>query len=677
MPPAPPPPAQVDPGESSLDFIRGMANPELQNELLAAEQTYRPEYNKLELADINTLLRGGGGQEGLLAQQEFAARQMQRYGSELNTAQRTADIEDVKRLGPLASEAFLGANPELARSLSEAEALRGGGMSVDSDIRQLMSQGIPQAQAAEIAQSRLGGGLQQAALGQLGGTAAEAQLTRAGMGQFRSSDEEALLGQAAMGQFQRGAGEMQVGQLAMGQLQRGAGEMQLGQAGMGQFQRGAGEMQLGQAGLGQLQQAGMGEMKLNQRGMDLLNRETGASPLQTRNAIQQARIASQARGRLGDASSVYGEIGARLSADLDLESRNLGLGSQLLGQSFGMGQQRLGTGAQFVGQEFGMGQQRVGTGAQLLGQEFGMGQQRVGTAAQLLGQEFGMGQQRTGRASELLSQRFGMGQQRLGTAAGLLGQEFGMGQQRLGTASSIYGQDLSRDQTNAAMQQQAALANQQATMTGRGMDLQGLLGLGQLQQSQQQGNRAYAMNLVGARQATASDPFAAILGRSSQAPGQGMAATQFTAGLAGQQLGPNLFDPNAGINLALQNQANQSNYQSNIYGSQAGFAGAQAQARGAMIGAALGGFGALAGGAGGISKIFSCWVAREVYGNDNPMWILFRRWLMEDSPDMFRNLYIKYGERFARFISNKPRVKRIIRNWMTSKVKQKFFASSN
>ena len=61
MPPAPPPPAQVDPGESSLDFIRGMANPELQNELLAAEKTYRPEYNKLELADINTLLRGGGG----------------------------------------------------------------------------------------------------------------------------------------------------------------------------------------------------------------------------------------------------------------------------------------------------------------------------------------------------------------------------------------------------------------------------------------------------------------------------------------------------------------------------------------------------------------------------------------------------------------------------------------
>jgi hypothetical protein len=573
MPSAPPPPAQVDPGQSSLDFIRGMANPELQNELLSAEQRYRPEYNKLELADINTLLRGSGEGEGyvpgLLGQQQYAARELQKSGAELDSMQRRADLTDVERLGTRASRAFLAANPELAQSLTEAEGLRGGGMSVDNDIRRLMSQGVPQAQAAQIAQSQLGAGLQQAALGQLGGTAAEAQLAQAGMGQFRSSDEEALLGQAAMGQFQRGAGEMQ-----------------LGQAGMGQFQRGAGEMQLGQAGMGQLQQAGMGEMQLNKRGMDLLNREAGASPLQTRNAIQQARIASQARGRLGDASSVYGEIGARLSADLDLESRNLGLGSQLLGQSFGMGQQRLGTGAQFVGQEFGMGQQRLGTGAQLLGQEFGMGQQRTGTAAQLL------------------SQRFGMGQQRLGTGAQLLGQEFGIGQQRLGTASNIYGQDLSRDQTNAAMQQQTALANQQAAMSGRGMDLQGLLGLGQLQQSQQQGNRSYAMNLVNARQAASVDPYAAILGRTSGASGMGSQAAQFAAGLAGQQLGPNLFDPNAGINLALQNNANQSNYQSSIYGAQAGFAGAQAQARGAMIGGALGGLGSAVGGAGGFGSLF-------------------------------------------------------------------------
>jgi hypothetical protein len=241
MPSAPPPPVQVDPGQSSLDFIRGMANPELQNELLSAEQRYRPEYNKLELADINTLLRGSGEGEdyvpGLLGQQQYAARELQKSGAELDSMQRRADLTDVERLGTRASRAFLAANPELAQSLTEAEGLRGGGMSVDNDIRRLMSQGVPQAQAAQIAQSQLGAGLQQAAFGQLGGTAAEAQLAQAGMGQFRSSDEEALLGQAAMGQFQRGAGEMQLGQAGMGQFQRGAGEMQLGQAGMGQLQQ--------------------------------------------------------------------------------------------------------------------------------------------------------------------------------------------------------------------------------------------------------------------------------------------------------------------------------------------------------------------------------------------------------------------------------------------------------
>ena len=56
-----------------------------------------------------------------------------------------------------------------------------------------------------------------------------------------------------------------------------------------------------------------------------------------------------------------------------------------------------------------------------------------------------------------------------------------------------------------------------------------------------------------------------------------------------------LFDPNAGINLSLQNNANQANYQSSIYGAQAGLAGAQAQAKGSMIAGGLGALGSLGG----------------------------------------------------------------------------------
>ena len=59
-------------------------------------------------------------------------------------------------------------------------------------------------------------------------------------------------------------------------------------------------------------------------------------------------------------------------------------------------------------------------------------------------------------------------------------------------------------------------------------------------------------------------------------------------------VGPRFSDPNAGVNLALQNASNLSNYNASIYGAQAGLAGAQAQARGAMIGGALSGLGSLA-----------------------------------------------------------------------------------
>jgi hypothetical protein len=104
-------------------------------------------------------------------------------------------------------------------------------------------------------------------------------------------------------------------------------------------------------------------------------------------------------------------------------------------------------------------------------------------------------------------------------------------------------------------------------------------------------------------QNVASDPFMAILGRPSTAPGMAQGNTKFASALTGSQQGPQLFDPNTGINLGLQNASNQANYQSSIYGSQAGFAGAQAQARGAMIGGALGGLGSAIGGA-GIASLF-------------------------------------------------------------------------
>jgi hypothetical protein len=117
----------------------------------------------------------------------------------------------------------------------------------------------------------------------------------------------------------------------------------------------------------------------------------------------------------------------------------------------------------------------------------------------------------------------------------------------------------------------------------------------------------------------------------------------------------------------------QANYQASTYG-------AQVQAQAAVDtaystpnyisagGGALGKLipGGLFGGSGG-GPIF-CWVAREVYGEDNPKWLQFREWMLTKASDNLRNFYTEYGERIAESIRNKPKIKSIIRKWMDSKI---------
>jgi len=76
------------------------------------------------------------------------------------------------------------------------------------------------------------------------------------------------------------------------------------------------------------------------------------------------------------------------------------------------------------------------------------------------------------------------------------------------------------------------------------------------------------------------------------------------------------------------------------------------------------------GGALGSAAIMSgCWVAMEVFGVENPTWLLFRDWLQNEAPGWFRRAYLKHGERFARWISDKPRLKRAIRWWMEGRIR--------
>lgn len=154
-PPPPPAPTPVDPGQSALAFVRSMADPQLQGEILRNEQLYAPQYTNLELQQINQLMSGSEGLPGVLELQRQAAEQAGGIERSILGQQRAADIADVERLGGRASAAFLQANPQLASALDRAEQLQAGGMDVDSQIRELSRMGIDPVQAQQIARGEL------------------------------------------------------------------------------------------------------------------------------------------------------------------------------------------------------------------------------------------------------------------------------------------------------------------------------------------------------------------------------------------------------------------------------------------------------------------------------------------------------------------------------------------
>ena len=594
----PPAPAPIDPGKSALDYMNAMADPALQEKILQSEQTYRPQYAALNLADLNSYLQGTGGQMGALEQSRLATEAQNRNQIAALSAQRGADIADVEQYGTRASDAFLNANPQLRASLERADALAGPQRNQFSNLL-----------SAQLAQQ-----------------------------QPRENIYAQQVGAAQMG----GPQQVQAAQLG-GPQQINAALMNargINAAGIGQSALGAG---LQQGGMDQLY-ASQGEQGLNQAGLEILNRRAGASPLQVRNAIQQSRIASQARGRSGDMSSMYNEIGARLSADLDLENRNLGLGSQLLNQGFGMGQQRLGMAGNIYGQDLSRSQSNASMQQQaaLANQQAflssGQANQQAQMQAQLANQQAGLNVGQSNQQALMQSQ---LANQQAGLTVGQANQQAMMQSQLANQQANLGASESNR--ANAQQQYQNYIQN-----LGQGSQLfnQGLAA-----------DRGYAMGLVGARQATASDPFQAILGRGSNANQMGLAQQQFAQGMAGQQ-GPQLFDPNAGINLALQQNANLGNYNASTYGARAG-------AQGAIVGGLFQGLGAIGG---GIAA--GCWVAREVFGEDNPKWLYFRAWLYTKAPKWFLKLYLKHGEQFAAFIKNKPVLKSVIRMWMNGRIQK-------
>lgn len=56
-----------------------------------------------------------------------------------------------------------------------------------------------------------------------------------------------------------------------------------------------------------------------------------------------------------------------------------------------------------------------------------------------------------------------------------------------------------------------------------------------------------------------------------------------------------------------------------------------------------------------------CWVAREVYGEEDHRWQEFRVFMFAAAPEWLFNLYSKHGEAFAKRVARTPMLKRILR----------------
>lgn len=250
--------------------------------------------------------------------------------------------------------------------------------------------------------------------------------------------------------------------------------------------------------------------------------------------------------------------------------------------------------------------------------------------------------------SQVANQRY---QERLANAQRAAGQIQAIYQPALGEATQRQQADL---QYGIGAQQQAfqqALARGQAeqqrlqagTAIQAGQAQLGTGAMGQLQQAQAPVIQAFYKQPI-------------LQGQVGGAQQMGLNMSQTS--------GPQLFNPESQTGMG------------SIYGAynaQMQLAAAQAQANAASSAGSMGMLGSLGGAAiGGAAKIapllFTCWVAREVYGEHNPTWMIFREWLIEDAPRWFHDLYCKYGERFAKFISNKPKLKRLVKAWMDSRI---------
>jgi hypothetical protein len=638
-----------------------MADPALQKLLLESEQTYRPQYTKLnldELAQYTFGIPGEEGKPGTLGTADILAKLTPKISdieAKANTALRTADIADIDKLGEQAKNAFRKANPEAFAAL-EAAKLKGTPTDYFKDLETAM------------ANRRI--------LGDVNFTPAEASMIEAmqGVNLGGYSPERAaasLLGAAptvgAQGYESQGydaARAARVADVAAQTIGQGAlGSSLYGQAmeaapteASATFRRRAAEMALatGQLTSEDIRNAQQATREaFASRGLEMSNQAIAAEAMARSDAVsqrqaqalQQAAALNQAyladlNASRGFSTGVYGQDLGRLQTNQDAALR-----AALANQAAGLQLSTADQAAINRASEF---------GAMSANEAARFGATAANEASRInadLMARYAMANQSAENAFSAANM-----------AAGNEAARFAAEQANRGALAGFDVEAKRRADNAAAMnrfaefnkinQMETLMANRAFSADQQAKALEQLRVLGSERMREMGANRAFDINLAGAYGGMSFDPMMAVLGRSSGASRTAAGERGAAAGMM-EAFGGNLFNPDAGINLALTNKANESNYLANTYASQVA---ASAAKTAAAIQA-------------GATVATACWVAREVYGEFNPMWLAFREWLYTKAPKWFVKLYEKYGERFADWISDKPRIKNLIRKWMDSRIK--------
>lgn len=646
---------------------------QLAPQLYASESQYQPLYNNLQMQMTRDALLGNASAPGLLQTYQQAVPMLGQISAASNTQQRSSDIADVAALGPQASAAFYAANPQLAAALQSAQGM--AGQTNNAATNALNAAVANQQQFTPVSAGQVVAGNVATPA-----SVAAGQLSAGTVSAGDSVSAQQIASPAAI-QAQQVQSQAQNAALVGAPQQVQAQGIQGGALGQSLYSQAL------NAGLSPISQALQGSVMSN------LTANGSLSQAELRAGEQQIRAAYAARGMAMSPQAIAAEAQNRLVNERERMLQNLQVAQSVNAQVQGEQNANRAFAGSVLGQDVSIQNQNAAnslnaqtTNAQLGLQsglanqsslnQVGLANQQSGLQAQLANQQAGLqaGQYNTNaslqaqQANQQAALQASLANQQSAYNTSLSNAQLGMqaGQQNqqanlsaaLANQQAAYSANLANaqmgmqaSQQNQQLGLQAQLANQQAGIQTYQNYLQNLGQTAQLNNQQTAADRGFAAQLAGLYQATASDPFQAILGRSSTAFNSAQGYGQQAAGNT-QIAGPVLFNP-------------ESSYANNIYAGnqQAQNAAniATAQNKASMISAGIGAVGSIGG-------AMLCWVAREVYGAENPKWLQFRHWMVNHSPVWFFNLYAARGERFAKWISNKPRIKNLVRRWMDGRI---------